>query len=131
MSWTVIASYSYPYEAQIAKSRLVSVGIPVYIENEHMVNTDWLYSNALGGVKLLVPEQFKKDALYLISHDFSQDVDSEFELNTPKCPKCNSDEIEPFTKGKRSAFFMTLILGFPIAKHEHGYKCKNCHEFFD
>ncbi len=38
MKWMVIAQYSFPYEAHIAKARLESVGIPAYIENEHTIN---------------------------------------------------------------------------------------------
>lgn len=38
VKWVVIKSYSYPYEAQIAKARLTSVGIPAMIENEHTIN---------------------------------------------------------------------------------------------
>ena len=131
MSWIVIASYSYPYEAQIAKARLESVGIPVTIENEHTINMNWLYSNALGGVRVSVPEIYLEEAKYLLGNDFSDDLDREFDILKPQCPKCKSSSITPYTKGRKSAFIFITFLDFPIAKPKHGYKCKNCGLFFD
>lgn len=130
MSWIVVASYSYPYEAQIAKARLVSVGIPVNIENEHTINMYWLYSNALGGVRVSIPEIYFEKAKYLLENDFSDDIDDEFEILKTQCPECKSELIEPYTKGKKSAFLFFTLLGFPMAQYEHGYKCQNCGLFF-
>lgn len=130
MKWIVIASYSYPYEAQIAKARLISVGIPVFIENEHTINMNWLYSNALGGVRIAVSEDHIDDSIFLINHDFSQDVDEEFDQLIRRCPKCDSHLIEPYTQGKRSAFLLFAIIGFPLYHYEHGYQCQQCKTFF-
>ncbi|MCU4386420.1 DUF2007 domain-containing protein [Acinetobacter haemolyticus] len=59
MTWIVVKSFSFPYEAQIAKTQLEAAGIPAQIENEHTINMNWLYSNALGGVRLLVPNAYE------------------------------------------------------------------------
>lgn len=131
MKWVIIASYSYPYQAQIAKARLVSVGIPVYIENEHTVNMYWLYSHAMGGVRVAVPDDRVEDAKYLIEKDFSQDIDEEFDQPALKCPHCQSYAVEPYTEGKRPAFFLFAVIGFPLFKYKHGYKCNDCEKFFE
>ncbi len=131
MKWVVIKSYSYPYEAQIAKARLTSVGIPVIIQNEHTINMDWLYSNALGGVRVAVASDRVEDAKFLLNHDFSQDVDEEFNQSKKHCPNCKCNAIEPYTKGKRSAFLLFAIIGFPLNKYEHGYRCQQCNTFFE
>lgn len=70
MKWVVIKSYSYPYETQIAKARLTSVGIPAIIENEHTINMDWLYSNALSGVRIAVADDRIEVAKFLLEHVF-------------------------------------------------------------
>ena len=131
MGWVVIASYSFPYEAQIAKARLNSVDIPSMIENEHTINLNWTYSNALGGVRLAVPESYIEDAKFLLENDFSKDLAEE--LNSPNivCPFCESELVEPYTQGKQKAFLMFVLVGFPLFKHKHGYKCKNCNAFFE
>ncbi|MFT5450914.1 MAG: hypothetical protein ACI9N9_000394 [Enterobacterales bacterium] len=74
-----IASYSFPHEANIAKASLEAAGIPASIADEYTINMDWLYSNALGGVRLFVPQEYEKEALALIEQDFSHIVDEEFE----------------------------------------------------
>lgn len=80
MSWICIESYSSSIEAQIAKARLRSVKIPVRIDDENTINMNWLYSDLIGGIRLWVPKQYEQDARYLISQDFSADVDEEFYL---------------------------------------------------
>lgn len=129
MTWVVIASYSYPHEAQIAKSQLEAAGIIVRIENEHTINMYWLYSNALGGVRLLVLQQFAEEAYALIHQDQSAAVLAHFGLETPRCPNCGGDQLNPFTQGKRQAFIVFLLLDFPLYKYRHGMKCASCNHF--
>ena len=46
-------------EALLAKGKLDASGIEYFLADEHMVRMDWLISNLLGGVKLMVdPEDF-------------------------------------------------------------------------
>lgn len=73
--WKTIASFSLPYEAQIAKSFLESEGIATMITDEHTINMDWFYSNALGGVRLNVLSGDADRASELLAKDYSQDVD--------------------------------------------------------
>ena len=40
-----IATFSFPYEAQIARAKLDSEGIPATVADEHTINMQWLYSN--------------------------------------------------------------------------------------
>jgi len=69
MTWIVVQSFSFPYEAQIAKTQLEAAEIPAFIENEHTINMDWLYSNALGGVRILVPESYAEEAKALLAQE--------------------------------------------------------------
>ena len=73
----VVASYSFWHEAQIAKSSLEAAGISVLLADEHTVNMQWLYSNAIGGVKLLVPPESVEQARSILETDFSADVEEE------------------------------------------------------
>ncbi|MDT9694371.1 DUF2007 domain-containing protein, partial [Streptomyces sp. P9(2023)] len=69
--------FSFPHEAHIAKASLESAGITSFIADEHTVNTQWLYSNAIGGVRLLVAEDDAKEALEILNSDFSESVENE------------------------------------------------------
>lgn len=96
-----------------------------------MINMNWLYSNALGGVRLLVLEQFAQEAYELIHQNLSDELNAEFDLEVERCPNCGSEELYPFTQGKRKAFTAFLLLGFPIARHKHGMKCAKCDYFIE
>ncbi|WP_343581774.1 DUF2007 domain-containing protein [Acinetobacter sp.] len=129
MKWVVAETYSFPYEAQIAKTQLEAAGIPARIENEHTINMDWLYSNALGGVRLLVPDRYLEQAQALLAQDFSQELELEFGLSE-RCPQCGSTDIKPYTEGKRPAYLVFLLLGFPLFSYKHGTKCQKCQHFW-
>ena len=131
MNWVVVASYSYPYEAQIAKARLVSAEIPVYLENEHTINMNWLYAHAMGDVGVCVPEHCLQQAQYLLNTDFTSDLEEELKLKAPQCPSCQSQHIQAYTQGKKVAFTMFAILGFSLFKYKQGYQCLDCLHFFE
>ena len=124
-------TFSFPHEAHITRASLDSVGIESYIADEHTVNTQWLYSNAIGGVRLMVAESDAEDAKQILSSDFSESLGNEVDVDEEKdvCPKCGSKDLFAFTKGKRPAFLVFILLGFPLFFYKHGYKCKQCGEF--
>ena len=127
----VVASFSFPHEAQIARASLEAAGIPAHLADEHTINMQWLYSNALGGVKVLVAPEHAQDAKNILAADFSADVDKELKAGGVVCPSCDSTSVEPHTQGKKSAFLVFLMLGFPLFFCKHGMKCGNCGDFWE
>ena len=51
-----VASCSLPAEAYAIRVGLEAAGIPVVFADEFTVTMDWLLSNAIGGIKVQVPE---------------------------------------------------------------------------
>jgi hypothetical protein len=124
-----IASFSFPHEANIAKASLEAANIPASIADEHMINMDWLMSDALGGVRLFVPVQFEVEARALIEQDYSYLVEQEFEgiaVEKNICPSCGSTELEDYTIGKKPTFITILLFGFPLFFYKQGVRCINC-----
>jgi hypothetical protein len=89
---------------------------------------DWLYSNALGGVRVLVLESNLEEARALLAQDFSQELQEQFGLSE-NCPNCGSSDIQPYTEGKRPAYLVFLLLGFPLFFYKNGMKCQRCQYF--
>ena len=113
--FVVISKYSFPLDAHIAKASLESEGIPAYIADEYTINMQWLYSDALGGVKLYVPEEFETEAKAILALNFSEDVNSAFEEKLEICAQCQSTNFinyTNYTKGKKPAFIVFILLGF-------------------
>lgn len=121
-----IASFLHPHEAQIAKANLEAAGIPVFISDEHTINMQWLYSSALGGVRLLVSKDYEAEAKELISKDFSKNIPAVVETRKTLCPHCGSNNVESYTIGKKPAFFVYLFLGLPLYFYKHCIKCNAC-----
>jgi hypothetical protein len=63
-------------EALVAKGMLDSAGVKCFLSDENTVRMDWLWSNALGGVRLWVREDDLPDATSLLSSEYSSDADS-------------------------------------------------------
>lgn len=72
-----ICSYSTPHEANLVKSQLESAGIPVFIADEYTIGINWLYANALGGVKVQVPESLVSAAQELLAYEANAPVTEE------------------------------------------------------
>lgn len=128
----VVARFSFPHEAYIAKANLESAGIESFIADEHTVNTQWLYSNAIGGVRLMVAEEDLEDATEILTSDFSKSLEIHSEAIGEKqdiCPNCGSGDLSAYTQGKRPAFLVFILLGFPLFFYKQGYKCNQCGEF--
>jgi len=121
-----IATYSFPYEAQIARARLDSEGIPAFVADEQTINMQWLYSNALGGVRLQVPQQFAEQAHGILSEDYSETLVEEQGVDSVECSSCGSFDTQPYQKGKRWAFLVFLGLDFPLYPVKNTFKCTQC-----
>lgn len=126
----VVGRYSFPHEAHIARGLLESEGIPSFVADEYTINMQWLYSNALGGVRVMVPADYGVMAQEILEQDRSKPVEDLFESVTDYCPECGSTNIESHTKGKRTAFVVFILLGFPLFFYKHGLKCKQCDYFW-
>ena len=127
-----IATFTSPWEAHIAKGRLGAEGIPAFIAHEHHISAAWFLSNALGGVKLQVPDAYADAAQEIIQAHikgkYEEALEQEFsDLEENACPRCKSKEYKSrFSYGMLLLVILSLGLSviFPIRKEIH--ICKNC-----
>ena len=57
-----VARYLIPLEASLVQGCLVASGIPAVLADAHLVQTDLLLAPALGGVRILVPQDHLQEA---------------------------------------------------------------------
>ena len=126
-----VATFSFPHEAHIAKLKLDAKGIPAFVADEHTINMQWLYSSAIGGVKLQVPAPFAEQATQALAEDFSDlfESDDADDREAPRCPTCGSQALTPHIRGKKPAFVVFLLLGFPLFFYHRGVRCDACGTF--
>ena len=121
-----VARFSLPYEAQLARAKLESEGVPAFVADEHTINMQWLFSNALGGVRVQVPSSYGHVAVGILSKDHSEALVREQGMSLPACPQCGSTNIEPHIKGKKMAFVVFLFFNFPLWPFKRQVKCLEC-----
>jgi hypothetical protein len=145
-----IATFSFPHEAHIAKAKLDALGIPSFIADEHTINMQWLYSDAMGGVRLQVPGEVAAEALEALNEDVGMEADLEAEANpggglssTPEpesdpeadvnpapemaaCPQCGGVLGAPSAEGRRPAILTWLVLGLPLWPVRKVRTCEAC-----
>jgi hypothetical protein len=127
--WITVASFSQPVEAHLARAQLESEGIPCVVGNEHLVRVDWFLSNAVGGVKVLVPRSEvdrARDVLrprprLVVAADRDERADGEM-----ICPRCRSDDVYYSRYNRRVAGFFILLLGFLIPWRDRRWTCTQC-----
>lgn len=136
-----VGTYSQPYEAHIAQKRLRDAGIPAFLRNEHTISIDWLLSQALGGVKVMVPSDRAEEARRVLQSDGEAQLNSVLE-DPITCPACGSPDTEPTQVRKfHSAWPFALsavvfyffgpefiILVFPFFFGGPGVLCHTCNQ---
>ena len=57
-----VARYLVPIEARLAQGCLEASGIPAVLADDQLVQTNMLWAPALGGVRILVPQEYVPQA---------------------------------------------------------------------
>jgi|SRR6185312_5123892 len=73
--FVTVATYDKVTDAHIALGRLSAEGIEAQLFDQNMVQMDWLYSLALGGVKLRVARGDEKAARQVLETDYSKTLE--------------------------------------------------------
>lgn len=124
----IVGRYQYSSEALIFKGKLESEGIEVYIRDNNIVDSNPLYSNAVGGIKLFVKEEDLEKAQLILSEVSKYSIDENNLLI--KCPKCNAEQVDMVTsikdiKSFLAFLFSVLIVIMPFYS-KYKYKCQSC-----
>jgi hypothetical protein len=77
----VLATYTFPSEAYLIKNYLENEGIGCVVTGEYLANTNIIYSNADGGVRLIVLEKDYEKTILLYKESQNKRV------NDITCPK--------------------------------------------
>ena len=117
-----VATFSKPEEAHLFRTRLEAAGIPAYVQDENMIQMDWLYSNAIGGVRVQIAED-DVDA----AHEFlAAESGREAPPSEMLCPACGSERTTVDELPRRVAFLTLLLLGIPLLFTRRRWRCHSC-----
>jgi len=128
-----VTAFSLAIEADFARTRLESEGIECVVADEHTVTMNWLYSNAVGGVKLKVWESDLQRAREILEREPTTEEGSKDEAARYKelhCPRCGSTDVSYERFSRRLAFASWILLSFPLPFLKKKWSCRTCgHEW--
>ena len=115
-------------DAVLAQSVLESAGIESFLVDETTIRMDWLWSNALGGIKLCAKPEDAGEALQLLAQKIPEkfSIEGVGEFEQPLCPQCKSLDVSFEDLDKRVAYAGMLLTGFPIPLRRRRWKCRSC-----
>jgi len=123
-----IARFNRDSQAHIVRALLISHDIETFVADEHLISVNWLYANAIGGVKVQVKTSEVQKAREILAQkpdlQFREVIDK---VNTNQlCPKCHHDNIV-YEKYNRKVYFLSwLLLGIPLPFLKKTWKCQDC-----
>ena len=123
----VVAAFSYLHEAELARTSLEAEGIATLLENENLIRLDWLYMNALGGLRLLVRADDAARAKEILAEPEAAALSNEFlETAAESCPNCGSQSTVALETRRRATHLLWLLTGVPWIRPGRRRRCANC-----
>ncbi|SHG73731.1 putative signal transducing protein [Chryseobacterium oranimense] len=117
--------YESALEANRDKQILAENGVNSFIANEQLIQSDWLLSQAVGGIQLQVFEddlEKAKEILKNYNDNEAYSLEVEHTITNPEfdfvCPKCGSNHI--YRDDSATSFFGISFLT------SHQFKCYYC-----
>lgn len=122
MPLITVASFSTPEEAHLLRMRLEAGGVPAFVADENIVQMQWLFSNAVGGVRVQIDSENAAAAREILDEPPGPPLPAD----RPVCPQCGSLATEPDARPRRFSFLMLLVAGFPWFVPRHRWSCESC-----
>ncbi|MBC7555563.1 MAG: DUF2007 domain-containing protein [Chryseobacterium sp.] len=130
--------YQNSIEANRDKQILADNGVISFIANEQTIQSDWLLSNALGGIQLQVFDNDKEKATEILK-DFLENEHVELEvehtISDPEfdlvCPKCGSNHLYRNDNPSKLFGFAMPFLNFGSKTNTETYNCYYCGNQFE
>ncbi len=128
MDFVVLNSYLNYVDAHIAKGVLEEEGIETWLKDENTVTINPIWTNAVGGIKLMVAKEDAQKAW-----DLLEKIRRESKASIA-CPKCSSHNVELVSTPRKAMNWISSILTFFLGDYaiatDKVNHCFNCgHEF--
>lgn len=114
-----MARYTTVGEAEAARSALAAAGIDAWLGDENIIAIDWLYSQAVGSVKVLVRSEDLEQAREIVSSAATMPPlsppapapEPAPEPERPRCPECGSLDARPVRRFRILLLSTALFVG--------------------
>lgn len=124
MNFIPLFNFSNYIDAHIILGKLQAENINCWLQDEHTVSINPIWTNAVGGIKLMVAKEDEERAALLL-----QEMEAE-RKNNFKCPKCGSNNIELVSTPRKASNWVSALLSFSVGSYAIAtgkvYHCFSC-----
>ncbi|MFL5786954.1 MAG: DUF2007 domain-containing protein [Flavisolibacter sp.] len=128
MDFAILQIFDNYIDAHIVMGRLQEEGINCWLKDENTVTIDPILTNAVGGIKIMVPKDQLEKAI-----QFNQQFTRENKQKL-SCPECHSHNIQLITTNRKAINWLSAITSFFLGSYaiapEKIYHCFNCNAEF-
>lgn len=128
-----VATFREPHTAHAARALLESDGIEARLGDEHLIGNNWLYSQVIGGVKLLVAPGDAEAARSVLEsaappgHESAEAAREADELDDDtRCPQCGALGESADDLDRRLRAFSLLAVPLPFTIGRYRMRCTAC-----
>jgi len=132
-TFVTVGWFTEPWDAYIARGRLRAEGISSWIIHEHHIWANWMYSNALGGVKLQVLSQDAELGTFILERcwrgEYEEELDDEFGMEPARrCPSCGSTSFKEGVGVSHglTPFALYVLMGVAYPPQKNTARCDTC-----
>ena len=129
MNFVVIQIFNNYIDANIMMGRLQEEGINCWLKDEITVTVDPILTNAIGGIKLMVPDSQVERAFSLLK-EYRSEIQAKI-----KCPRCGSANVEYITTPRKASNWIGVLFGFLFTSYalsnDKVYHCFECGNEFE
>ena len=106
MNFIQLQSYDNYIAAHIAMGRLEEEGINCWLQDENTATINPILTNAIGGIKLMVPEIQAERAVAIL-----KEIELEYK-KTIACPRCGSHNVELINTPRKPSNWIYALFGY-------------------
>ena len=129
MNYTLLCTFDNYIPAHITLGRLEEEGINCWLQDENTVTVTPMFSNAVGGIKLMVAEPHYPRAAELLK-EFTAE-----QKKNMSCPQCGSTNVEFVSTPRKVSNWIGAVFGFLFGDYalavDKVYHCFNCGNEFE
>jgi len=122
MELVEVASFTHVASAHVERAALEAAEIPAFVTDENLASMQWLYTSAVGGVRLLVPVEHADAARAIVEADRSTSTSPS---DADRCPTCGAEAGPPSKPSLRSRA-LSLLVGIPFVFWRRTIRCNRC-----
>jgi hypothetical protein len=108
-------------DAQVVQSHLRGSGIEAFLPDELTVQFNWLWANAIGGVRVQVPEEDAERAVEILEDESASHVQEA----AKSCSHCGAALKATYGLGPYVKALVALLFSLPM-RSKPTWKCPGC-----